>query len=324
MDDAELEQFCRQWVEHRSVDYYEVKRFGGAGDKGRDVVGFCTDQRHDGDWDNYQCKQYRSKLGKAEGLLAVGKILYWASQGEFTSPRRFVFVAPKGLNSTLLKLINKPASFKADLVAGWDAACATKIVQNKTIALANEVLVAVETFDYSTISFVDVDEMIADPAAKPLLFALFGNDPGDYPKGSVPLAVQAHEMVYMDALLGAYNDREKGKFGSHQDVFDDAGHGEDFKIHRLRFYEAEGFQKFYRDSTSPETITQFRLGIRLGIHETLKQAAPDELARVEATMSRAGGLEPAGPLANYAYIPVKQGICHHLINDGEISWKAPK
>src|SRR3546814_2664661 len=36
MDDSELEDFCRRWVSGRS-GYFEVKRFGQAGDMGRDV-----------------------------------------------------------------------------------------------------------------------------------------------------------------------------------------------------------------------------------------------------------------------------------------------
>src|SRR3546814_4682617 len=49
MDDSELEDFCRRWVSGRS-GYFEVKRFGQAGDMGRDVVGFCAPQRHEGNW----------------------------------------------------------------------------------------------------------------------------------------------------------------------------------------------------------------------------------------------------------------------------------
>lgn len=324
MDDTELEQFCRQWVERKSGDYVEVKRFGGAGDKGRDVVGFGSPSRHEGDWDNYQCKQYRDKLGKGKGLLAVGKVLYWASQGEFTVPHRFIFVAPKGLNSNLLKLINQPDSFRAEIVAGWDLYCAKAIIQNQEIKLEGVMLDVINSYDFSSVSYVDVDDLLADPAAKPLLFELFGEDPGEFPKGTVPVDVQAHELAYMDALLGAYNDREGGMFATHQDVFNHDEHGEDLRLHRTRFYEAEGFQKFYRDNTSPETIALFWRDIRLGIHDTLKMPVPDELRRVEAAMSQAANLQPSGPLARYAYIPVKQGICHHLVNDGVIGWKGSK
>jgi hypothetical protein len=40
--------------------YHEVKRLGGAGDHGRDVIGLCSPAACEGDWDNYQCKQTRN------------------------------------------------------------------------------------------------------------------------------------------------------------------------------------------------------------------------------------------------------------------------
>src|SRR3546814_5375063 len=104
---------------------------------GRDVVGFCAPQRHEVNWDNYQCKQYRVKVGTAEGILAVGKIFYWASQGHFTVPRTFYFVAPNGLNTNLLGLINRPSLFRKTMVDEWDKYCATKIVQKTAIPMSD-------------------------------------------------------------------------------------------------------------------------------------------------------------------------------------------
>jgi hypothetical protein len=57
LPDDELEKFARTWVELRK-GYVGVQRFTGAGDMGRDVVGYLTRSRHEGPWHNYQCKQY--------------------------------------------------------------------------------------------------------------------------------------------------------------------------------------------------------------------------------------------------------------------------
>src|SRR3546814_11245319 len=103
MDDSELEDFCRRWVSGRS-GYFEVKRFGQEGDMGRDVVGFCAPQRHEGNWDKYQCKQYSGKVGKAEGILEAGKLFYWGSQGHFTVRRNFSLVAANGITTNHLGL----------------------------------------------------------------------------------------------------------------------------------------------------------------------------------------------------------------------------
>ena len=50
LDDTELEEFVRQWVSRKQ--YYEVERFTGTADMGRDVVGFLSKDRHEGAWHN--------------------------------------------------------------------------------------------------------------------------------------------------------------------------------------------------------------------------------------------------------------------------------
>jgi hypothetical protein len=213
MDDDELEQFCRQWVE-ALLEYAQVHRFAGPGDKGRDVVGFLTPQRHEGPWDNYQCKQYRERLKLNDGLLAVGKVLYWASRGEFTPPRRFYFVAPKGLNQKLAGLVDKPSEFRETLVDKWDAACASKIIVGQKILIDAALQAVLDAFDYTEIHKITVDEMMVNPAIKPLLFARYGADPGDYPRGTVPAEVGVEELKYLRALVEAYSEREKLTFAA--------------------------------------------------------------------------------------------------------------
>lgn len=55
-----------------------------------------------------------------------------------------------------------------------------------------------------------------------------------------------------------------------------------------------------------------------------KLPATDTLARVGAVMEQAGLILPAGPLAKYAHVSVRQGVCHHIVNDGELSWRQKK
>jgi hypothetical protein len=86
MTDTDLEQFVRDWVELKKKDYVEIERFTGPGDQGRDVVGYLAKQRHEGPWHNYQCKQYGKPIPLGVGLSELGKVLYYASRGEFTPP----------------------------------------------------------------------------------------------------------------------------------------------------------------------------------------------------------------------------------------------
>jgi len=94
LPDGELEKFARQWALLKK-GYFQVERFSGAGDMGRDVVGYLSKERHEGDWHNYQCKQYGSAVPLDVGLRELGKILYFAQRGEFTAPKKYFFVAPR-------------------------------------------------------------------------------------------------------------------------------------------------------------------------------------------------------------------------------------
>jgi hypothetical protein len=43
---------------------------------------------------------------------------------------------------------------------------------------------------------------------------------------------------------------------------------------------------------------------------------------VNAVMSQAAALLPGGPLARHAGVQVRQGICHHFVNEDRLRWKA--
>lgn len=320
MDAEDLEKFCRDWVE-KKLGYHEVRRFAGPGDKGRDVVGFLTDGRHDGAWDNYQCKQYLRGITVPQALLAIGKVLYWASQEEFTPPNNFYFVAPKGLANKLEAIIDKPSELKAELIKGWDSVCANSITKKVATPCNAKIMAAINAFEFKNVRVVTLDDMMADPAVKPLLIEKWGADPGKYPPATVPTDVQSTEMRYIEELVEAYGERAKSPFADHAAVLANADHGPDLRMQRERYFEADAFQKFYRDNTSANVISSFRKDIKFGVAERWKASTADTLARVESVMDRAGTITPAGPLAKYAHVPVKQGMCHHFVNDGELSWK---
>src|SRR3546814_3147981 len=90
------------------------------------------------------------------------------------------------------------------------------------------------------------------------------------------LEVQPEELVYLKALVDAHNEREPGVYGSHTDIFAHPSHGSNLRTHRERYFEADGFQKFYRDNTPPDIIDNFRRDIHLGVRETLRQPAADQ------------------------------------------------
>ncbi|TIL82908.1 MAG: hypothetical protein E5Y89_03105 [Mesorhizobium sp.] len=320
LDDTELEEFVRQWVLKKG-QYTEVERFTGTGDMGRDVVGFFGPQRHEGSWDNYQCKQFGRNLPTDKAIQELGKILYYADLKEFTPPLRYYFVAPRGINRNLRKLIFNPSLLRKTLLDEWDKYCAHSIVENSTTPMSDSLRALIESWDFASVVPVSVDVILQDAAAVPVLYKWFGADPGQYVPGSVPVDVQDAELPYVRALLDAYGEREGTTFPTHADAFAHGDHGEHLKMQRERFFDAESFTRFYRDNTSVEDTDHVRNEVRHGVFETRSAKYPDTLDRVDAVMKHAGTLQPTGPLAKYARVQVKQGICHHFVNEGEWTWR---
>lgn len=320
LSDDELEEFCLKWVEKKK-EYLQVHRYAGPNDKGRDVVGFKTNRRHEGEWDNYQCKQYHARVSRSEGLLAIGKVLYWAWKGEFIAPDHFFFVAPRGLTRPLQSILDKPSELRDALINEWESICARAITEKETIVLEPELMAFIEKYPFNMVREINLDGLLSDPAARQLLVERWGADPGQYPMGVVPPEVQEVEMGYIDELVDAYRERTKLDYSNYNAVLEDPKHGLDLQRHRERFFEADAFQKFYRDNTTTETIDGFRKDIEHGVIDRWQAPAIDLLSRIQAVMELAGTVIPAGPLAKYARVPVKQGICHHFVNEGQMTWK---
>jgi len=70
-----------------------------------------------------------------------------------------------------------------------------------------------------------------------------------------------------------------------------------------------------------EEIRLLRRDMLHGVTETHRANHPDSLSRVDAVMTQAANVLPAGALAKYARVPVRQGICHHFANEGQLRWR---
>ena len=322
MDDADLERFVRRWVKvMTNPAYHHVERFSGAGDMGRDVVGFLTKDLHEGLWHNYQCKQLgRRNLGVNVALLELGKIIHFSHQGEFTLPEQYTFVAPRGLSRPLEALIFNPTKLKQALIDQWDECCAKKIEKRKTIPLAPDLLTHLHKFNFAGVRRKSIDDILADDAAKPAMSEMFGSDPGAPPRAVVPPQIAPIELRYADELCRAYGDRDKCSY-CRDDIVVHASHGQHFSEQRERFYAADAFRRFYRDNTLEEAIAALEDEVYHGVIEKHREPHADALTRVNAVMGHAATIAPGGPLARHAWVQVKQGICHHFINDERItSW----
>jgi len=254
-------------------------------------------------------------------LLASARSAYYAHRGEFTPPAGYFFVAPRGVNRNLRRLISKPEEFKRTLIGKWGEYCAEVISEGQRIDLDPALKSFIEAWDFSLIRSIDVDALLADPASKPVMISWFGEDPGPAPSGTVPAEVESREMPYVRQLLNAYGEREQCTYDSHADIRNHSGHAPHLNMQRERFFDADAFSRFYRDNTMSEEISALRRDMYHGVADVHGAKHSDSLARVDAVMSQAANVQPSGALAKYARVPVKQGICHHFANEGQLRWQ---
>jgi hypothetical protein len=322
IDDVELEEFIELWIERKSQPYVRVERIGAANDKGRDVIGFLSDRSHEGPWDLYQCKRRTrgGKLGTPEAMVELGKLFHHHVEGAYlTLPMAYVFVAPRGLVGPLRDLILNPSMLGPHLIAHWDEHCAMHITELKVVPLTIEVRAAIETFDFARVSYLTAPMIVKDPAAAPALSKVLGLVPDEAPSGTAPDAIQVEELAYIDQLRQVYNEASGATFANPDDIFAHPDHGEHLRRQRTRFFEAAYFNRFHRDYTAPGALETFQNDVYHGVIEVYRETHPTRLHRVDAVMKHSGQTQ-VSLLGRLTRIPVRQGMCHHLANEGRLKW----
>ena len=205
-DADEWEIFTREWGQGlaKKEGYHEVKRLGGAGDHGRDVIGLCSSSACAGVWDNYQCKNYGGMLQTPKACEDAGKIIFHAFRGVFTPPRKYRFISPKGPSMALRDLLLNPSKFRAEVIGTWDVRVAGKVVDNQKHLLTGSLADYVNEYDFETFGYTTLDEMLDGHRLTAFWTERFkGLLPKPNP-GVTPASVAPQETVYVGKLLDVY------------------------------------------------------------------------------------------------------------------------
>jgi hypothetical protein len=317
------EGFTEEWATCLVPGYHQVLRFSGAGDKGCDVVGFVSDKFFDGPWDNYQCKHYGAKLTPSDIWVELGKIIYYSHIGEYTAPRRCFFVAPKDIGLKLKKLFTKPAELRSGLAEQWETHCKTGITTTQEIPLEGVLKTYFDAFDFTIFRSMSVVEMIRGHSKTPFFASRFGNAglPERPTPQQPPPTVQPKESRYVQHLLRAYSEHLNQPMTDPKDLANWPVLERHFNRCREVFYHAESLRSFAQDSVDAGMFEAVRDEIYHGVVDTCDLEYPDGLARVRATMTQAGNLNPkCNALCLRVYVQDKHGICHHLANIDRLVW----
>ena len=319
---GEWENFVHEWAHYTlKGSYVQVQRLTGAGDRGIDVAGFIDADKLQGVWDNYQCKHYDHSLYPSDIWVEVGKMLWYSFQKEFLPPRRYYFVAPRGIGTTLNAFIANKPKFKAELLKNWDRYCRNEIRGTGPIAMEGEFQDYVNAFDFSIFDAKTPLDLVSEHSTCPYHAARFGGglrarmmpDPP-------PEDIAEKESRYVEQLMEAYSDHTKETVS-----LGEISKWPKLKSHFLRqregFYHAESLRVFARDSVPNGTFEALQEDIFRGVIDTHDEPHPDGYDRVRAVTKAARDMQiTANALITRSSPTDRDGICHQLANEDRLRW----
>jgi|HubBroStandDraft_4_1064222.scaffolds.fasta_scaffold212737_1 hypothetical protein len=319
-DPTEWEVFISEWQKGLQ-GYVAVKRLGGAGDHGRDVIGLCGPEACQGVWDNFQCKHYETALSTPTACEDAGKIIFHAFKKVFTPPRKCTFVAPRGPTTELRDKLLNPDKFREEVLENWHVRVAGRVVAGEMHRLEGGLATYAQNFDYTSFGYATLDEILDDHRKTAYWASRFGGHLPPPPRGQAPSEIAAEETVYVAKLLDVYAEAEGHAVFTVADLSAHPDWSQDLQGQRVRFYDAEAFTAHYRDQTEPGTIEDFADQIFDAIEPSLRVSGSGHM-RLTAALTTAAQARPASVLAPRARVRVKQGVCHQLANDDRVTWKA--
>jgi hypothetical protein len=314
----QLELLVKHWLVARTdKKYARVRIVAGPGDRGRDVLGFehATEEIP---WDNYQCKQYQKKLGPADVYAELAKLVYWTTEGAFSVPREYTFVAPLGCGASARSLLDNPEKLRAGLANRWETS-------GSTLCAFDEIREALDAFEFPTLDVVTGGEIVEDLKGTPLYAVLFGGGlvKPRPPVPTPPEAIAATELPYIGALLEAYDDHAREAVDTPEVAFDHELYGDHLRGSRREFYCAESLREFSKDVlVPPDDFGTLQEQIADGIRHVVAEEFPSGYERVLAVCRHATSVQVDDhALASDLRPSDRAGMCHQLANDGRVQWR---
>jgi hypothetical protein len=318
-DPTEWEIFIREWQMGLTA-YSEVKRLGGSGDHGRDVVCFTDTSGCEGVWDNYQCKHYDKPLEAAKGIIDIGKVIFHSLNGKFVPPRRMIFVAPRGPSTNFRDLLLNPSKLRVEVMNTWDKRVAKNVVDGEIHGLIGKLLDWVTNYDFASFGYATLDEVLDGHRKTSYWASRFGGILPPPPPGVVPDLVAPHEASYISKLLKVYEQSTGQTISSIDQLLNEfASQADDLWKQRVRFYDAEAFSTHYRDQTVPGTVEDFADQIYDAVEPGIAKAG-SVVDRLVNALTTASATKTVSVLEPQARPRVKQGVCHQLANKDKLDW----
>ncbi|MBL8869604.1 MAG: hypothetical protein JNK90_07405 [Planctomycetaceae bacterium] len=327
--DDEFEAFIEEWayeyLQELSGKYIQVSRYGGAGDKGRDIV--CYKSLNPVKCDVFQCKRYGDPLAPSDAWIELAKLCYNTHKKLIPLPAEYRFVAPHNVGPKLGSLLEDPIKLRSELITQWQNTTVkqplcSQLISGQKIELKGSLLTYVQKFDFSIVQSKPMHEVVAEFRKTSRYAARFGGGlTKPFPPDKLPpSAPTADELVYVEALLDAYRDHLKLPTLDVSTL--PTNLARHYERSRERFYCAETIREFAKDSLpQPFTYEDVTNSVYDAVVEIEQKPWPCGYTRVNEVITAAGLLTITNsPLSGFLKPKSYQGVCHQLANAKRLKW----
>lgn len=320
LNDNEFEEIILEWVHgYLKGQYISVRKCGGAGDKGRDIIAMVDNNA----WDNYQCKHYKNKLAPTDIYLELGKLCYYTYNGDFSIPRNYYIVSREGVGTKLGDLLNNPHSLRTKLIDNWDIYVKDKIT-NTPILLNGDFSVYVTNFDFSIIKSVEPLDFLEQFQQTQWYSYRFGGIKKQRGALHIPKFSNTEMgLRYITQLLAVYSEEISNDINSVEELSAYGNYKVHFDIQRRNFYAVETLKQFERDNLplNSKAFENLKSDVLALVYTKIMGTYKNAFEKVNDILNCCSMMDASSsPLAITITVTDKQGLCHHLVNESKLTW----
>lgn len=323
MDEDSFEQFTLEWLYGcKKEQYSTIKRIGGAGDKGRDVVAYYSD----GSVDYYQCKHYNTPLAPSNYYLELGKLCYYTYQKVIPVPKRYYIIASNDIGPTLQDLLNDIPNLRSKLISNWDAYCKCKITKTVDVPLDKPFEDYLNSFDFTIVKTYPIAKVIDEYLDTIYGNIRFGGRRLNMPTTLIPAdTIEPEEMAYISALLEAYSEELGTQIDTTEALKKYNFYFNHLNRQRKDYYSAETIRRFVRDTlTDSQQFDILKDEIYNGIIDIHERDYDSGYKRLIADLQQVSMINTSRCMLDSKLhcigVSERKGACHMLVNDNRLKW----
>lgn len=323
MDEDSFEQFTLEWLYGcKRPKYSSIRRIGGAGDKGRDVVAYYSD----GSVDFYQCKHYNTALSPSNYYLELGKLCYYTYKKEIPMPKEYYIIASNDVGSSLQDLLDNPSKLRSSLIENWNTYCKAKITKTAKISLDKSFFDYINSFDFIIVKSYPMAQVIDEYLDTIYGNIRFGGRKITMSSSITPTdVIDSDEMPYISALLQAYSDELNIQIDTIESLKAYSTYFKNLNRQRKDYYSAETIRRFVRDTlTDSQQFNVLKEEVYNGIIDTHEQDYDSGYKRLIADLQQAAIINTSKCMLDSKLhcigVSERKGTCHMLVNDNRLKW----